>query len=91
MQQHPSNVNVQGQPPEKKLRVSGNYTAGDPTNYEYQVNRKICFCFYFLFFIVEKSESTNVSTTTATFLVCSFIYKYIIYLLVHSLFNTICT
>ncbi len=36
MQQHAS-----GQPPEKKLRISGNYTGGDPTNYEYQVNKYI--------------------------------------------------
>jgi hypothetical protein len=33
MQQHSS-----GQPPEKKLRVGGNYAGGDPTNYDYQVN-----------------------------------------------------
>ena len=32
-QQHSS-----GQPPEKKLRVGGNYAGGDPTNYDYQVN-----------------------------------------------------
>jgi len=35
MQQHPS---VQGQPPEKKLRVVGGYTTADPTNYDYQRN-----------------------------------------------------
>jgi len=34
MQQHSS-----GQPPEKKLRVSGNYPSGDPSNYDYQVNK----------------------------------------------------
>jgi len=33
IQQHPS-----GQPPGKKLRVSGNYPGGDPSNYEYQRN-----------------------------------------------------
>jgi hypothetical protein len=43
MQQHTSNINVQGQPPEKKLRVAGNYTGGDPTNYDYQVNRDTFF------------------------------------------------
>jgi len=37
MQQHSSNVNGQGQPPEKKLRVTGGYTNGDTSNYEYQV------------------------------------------------------
>jgi hypothetical protein len=34
MQQHSS-----GQPPEKKLRLTGNYPNGDPPNYEYQVNK----------------------------------------------------
>jgi len=44
MQQHSSNVNVQGQPPEKKLRVAGGYTnGGDPSNYDYQVNTSIDF------------------------------------------------
>jgi hypothetical protein len=37
MQQHSSNVNVQGQPPEKKLRVNGGYTNGDSSNFDYQV------------------------------------------------------
>ena len=40
MQQHSS-----GQPPEKKIRVAGNYTSGgDPPNYEYQVNKNLLFC-----------------------------------------------
>jgi hypothetical protein len=43
MQQHSSNVNVQGQPPEKKLRVTGGYTSGDQSNYDYQVNTYISF------------------------------------------------
>jgi hypothetical protein len=34
MPQHSS-----GQPPEKKLRIAGNYAGGDPPNYEYQVNK----------------------------------------------------
>ncbi|CAF3731272.1 unnamed protein product [Adineta steineri] len=38
MQQHPSNINVQGQPPEKKLRATGSYAGGDPSNYDYQRN-----------------------------------------------------
>ncbi|CAF3604004.1 unnamed protein product [Rotaria socialis] len=37
-QQHTSNVNGQGQPPEKKLRVAGGYNTGDPPNYDYQRN-----------------------------------------------------
>ncbi|CAF4203074.1 unnamed protein product [Rotaria socialis] len=36
-QQHTSNVNGQGQPPEKKLRVAGGYNTGDPPNYDYQM------------------------------------------------------
>ena len=36
-QQHASNLNGQGQPPEKKIRVAGSYTNGDPSTYDYQV------------------------------------------------------
>jgi hypothetical protein len=47
MQQHSS-----GQPPEKKLRVGGNYASGDPTNYDYQVNDFLVF-FYRTFCFFE--------------------------------------
>jgi hypothetical protein len=64
-QQHPS-----GQPPEKKPRTSGNYTTGDPPNYEYPVNKYIYifFCIKKInFFNLAKSKSTtDVSTTTTT-------------------------
>jgi hypothetical protein len=46
MQQHSS-----GQPPEKKLRVGGNYASGDPTNYDYQVSD------FLVFFIVHFASS----------------------------------
>jgi len=39
MQQQQQQQHSSGQPPEKKLRVAGNYTNGDPPNYEYQVNK----------------------------------------------------
>ncbi|CAF4019707.1 unnamed protein product [Rotaria sp. Silwood2] len=37
MQQHSSNVNIQGQPPEKKFCVAGVYTGSDSSNYDYQM------------------------------------------------------
>lgn len=36
-QQQQSTINGPQQPPEKKLRVGGNYATGDPMNYDYQV------------------------------------------------------
>ena len=41
MQEHANSVNVQGQPPGKKLRTTGGYNNGDPPNYDYQVNTSI--------------------------------------------------
>lgn len=45
MQQHTSNVNAQGQPPEKKMRVVGGFNNNDQSNYDYQV--MIVFSFSF--------------------------------------------
>ena len=79
MQQHSS-----GQPPEKKIRVTGNYASGDPTNYDYQVNKFIDrFLLLTKFPLLAKSKSTATTTTdvsaatAATFLVCSSFYMYI--------------
>lgn len=75
MQQHSS-----GQPPEKKLRVGGNYTNADPNNYDYQVNLSL-FIPFSPSFILEKCQSnpttatTNVSSTTSL-LICSLLYLY---------------
>lgn len=43
MQQHST-----GQPPEKKPRITGNYTGGESSNYEYQVNKN-----HFFFNLIE--------------------------------------
>jgi hypothetical protein len=87
MQQHSS-----GQPPEKKLRVGGNYASADPTNYDYQVNDFFFFCIeYYRLYNLEKSKSTatdlsTTTTTTTTFLVCSSLYLYHTYYLFNSAF-----
>ena len=38
-QQHPSNMNGPGLPPEKKQRVAGGYNPADTSTYDYQVSR----------------------------------------------------
>lgn len=40
MNQHTTNINVQGQPPEKKIRVAGNFTTAEGSTYDYQVKHK---------------------------------------------------
>lgn len=92
MQQHAS-----GQPPEKKLRVGGNYTTADPNNYDYQVKFFFPFIHHSSFSIPEKCQSNSTATTThvsstTSLLICLLfnlymhIYIYIliiIYFLVH--------
>jgi hypothetical protein len=39
----------QSQPPEKKLRVTGGYTNGDQSNYDYQVKTDLNFSLIFDF------------------------------------------
>jgi hypothetical protein len=82
MQQHTSNVNVQGQPPEKRLRLTGSYNNGDPPNYDFQVNMHISYFVNKSFnLFIAKSQSTTTTTTatnvptTISILVCSFVYK----------------
>lgn len=56
MQQHPN------QPPEKKLRTTGNYANGDTTNFDYQVNSNEILILqnFLLFFFLEKYLSTAI-------------------------------
>ena len=38
MQHLSAKINVQGQQPEKKLRVTGGFTSSNSSNYDYEVN-----------------------------------------------------
>jgi hypothetical protein len=51
---------IPGQPPEKKLRVTGGFTNGsDASNYDYQVNRIILFQFHFNFYSFSREILIN--------------------------------
>jgi hypothetical protein len=51
---------VQGQPPEKKLRVNGGYTNGnDTSNYDYQVNCQFSISISILFLCISREILIN--------------------------------
>lgn len=96
-QQHAS-----GQPPGKKLRVTGNYAGADPSEYDFQVCHRALTGLVEVHGIVVAEEPKLATTTAAAaadlsaarllirWLLRRYMWQWIIYFLVHSLFPIIC-